>query len=375
MLQARFSEVRTATLSLVTPLSAEDMLVQSMPECSPAKWHLAHTTWFFEAFLLAPRGHKPFHPGYAELFNSYYESQGSRVPRTRRGLLSRPSLQEVLEYRRVVDDRALSLIEGANEEERALIELGLHHEQQHQELILTDLLHAFWSNPLLPRYHASGDPPSPSSPRLRWHADPGGLREIGHDGAGFAFDNEGPRHRVYLAPFQLASRLVTCGEYLEFIKDGGYSRPGLWLSDGWDAVNREGWAAPLYWQGQERMTLWGMKPIDPDAPVTHVSYFEADAYARWAGARLPTEAEWESSAPAHGEAWEWTSSAYLPYPGFRPLRGAAGEYNGKFMNGQYVLRGSSPFTPSGHSRLTYRNYFPPATRWQVTGIRLARDGQ
>jgi ergothioneine biosynthesis protein EgtB len=394
----RFAEVRRHSLALAAPLSAEDQCVQPMADASPTKWHLAHTSWFFEAVVLAAHdpGHEPYDRRFFHLFNSYYESLGPRHPRPQRGLLTRPSLEEVHRYRRHVDDAMGEFIASAAAEQwqaaAPLIELGLHHEQQHQELILTDILYALWCNPLLPamrpaepaRLHLAGGNESP-----RWIGMEGGEREVGHDGAGFAFDNESPRHRVLLQPYRIADRLVTCGEYLEFIEDGGYGRAGLWLSDGWAAVQANGWKCPLYWIAPDDprapaphwqvFGLHGVRPLDAGAPVTHLSFYEAAAFAEWAGARLPTEFEWEAAFAApgiremQGHAWQWTRSSYDPYPGYRPLAGAVGEYNGKFMVGQVVLRGSSAATPPGHARSSYRNFFPPAARWQFSGLRLAKD--
>jgi ergothioneine biosynthesis protein EgtB len=379
----RYRAVRARTVELAAPLSPEDQLVQSMPDASPTKWHLAHTSWFFETFVLAPRvpGYRVFDPRYAFLFNSYYETVGAHVARNARGLMSRPSLAEVHAYRRHVDDAMARLLEAGGAD--AVCELGLHHEQQHQELILTDLKHALGTGPVRSAYREGGASAAEPSP-LRWRAFDEGLAWIGHDGAGFAFDNEGPRHRVFLRAFAIADRAVTCGEYLEFMRDGGYDRPELWLSDGWLRCRREEWRAPLYWEerGGEWVayTLAGERPVDGREALAHVSYYEADAFARWAGARLPTEEEWERAAqdaPADagffGVVWQWTQSAYAAYPGYRPLAGALGEYNGKFMCNQMVLRGGSSFTPEGHVRATYRNFFPPEARWQVSGLRLARD--
>jgi ergothioneine biosynthesis protein EgtB len=410
-LAERFSSVRAQTRALAAPLSAEDCAIQSMPEASPVKWHLAHTTWFFETFVLARHqpARKPFRPAFKVLFNSYYNAVGERHPRPQRGLLSRPPLDEVLAYRDAIDAEVTRhLSEGSFAPEvLSLVELGTHHEQQHQELILTDLKHLLSCNPQKPAYRKQW-PLTPVSPRqVRWIAFDEGLREIGHDGNGFAFDNEGPRHRVWLDAFQVASHPVTHGDFLRFIDDGGYQRPDLWLSAGWDLVTARGWEAPGYWQrvddAWQTFTLRGMAPIEPHTPVCHLSFFEADAYARWAGARLPTEAEWEvaaGSAPregnfleseafhplalrepatpgtlaqAYGDVWEWTRSDYAPYPRFKPAAGAVGEYNGKFMANQYVLRGGSCATPASHIRATYRNFFPAEARWQFSGVRLARD--
>jgi ergothioneine biosynthesis protein EgtB len=379
-----FRGIRAHTEALTQPLSAEAAAVQSMPDASPAKWHLGHTSWFFETVILARLpGYKPFDPRFAYLFNSYYEGLGPRHPRPRRGLITRPSLPDVMAWRAHVDAAMQSAC--ADPALADLIALGLHHEQQHQELILTDIKHAFFCNPLLPAYRVEASPPHAVAPR-DWISVPGGVSLIGHDGAGFAFDNESPRHQVLLRPFRIATRPVTNGEYKAFIEDGGYRRAEFWLSDGWARVQEEKWEAPLYWlkddDGSESVfTLSGVQPLDPHAPVEHVSFFEAAAYAAWAGARLPTEFEWEAAATAdackplldHGEVWEWTRSSYDPYPGFKPFDGVATEYNGKFMVGQMVLRGGSSATPPGHIRATYRNFFPPAARWQFSGIRLAED--
>ncbi|HWP94256.1 MAG TPA: ergothioneine biosynthesis protein EgtB [Gammaproteobacteria bacterium] len=406
-LAARYEAIRAATRALAESLSPEDAVVQSMPDASPAKWHLAHTSWFFEAFLLVPHlaGHRIFHPRYGYLFNSYYESVGARHPRPQRGLLTRPSLAEVLAYRAYVDEAMARLLARPLEPDvAALVELGLNHEQQHQELLLMDIKHLFSLNPLLPAWRESRHAPVPPAPPLAFVPRQAGLVEIGHAGEGFAFDNELPRHRVHLAAYALASRPVTNGEYIEFIRAGGYRRPELWLADGWAAVQREGWERPLYWQADlaSVFTLAGLRNLDPNELVCHVSWYEADAFARWAGARLPTEFEWEAAAagkpvtgnflesgrihPAgssvpdsegfvglFGDVWEWTASAYAPYPGFRPAPGAVGEYNGKFMANQYVLRGGCCATPASHLRATYRNFFYPHQRWQFAGIRLARD--
>jgi ergothioneine biosynthesis protein EgtB len=397
-LRKRFHQVRAHSVALAAPLTAEDQCVQSMPDASPTKWHLAHTTWFFEAVVLVPHvaGYRPFDRRFFHLFNSYYESLGPRHPRPQRGLLTRPALGEVHAYREYVDMAMQRLIgdEGARawDEIAPLLELGLHHEQQHQELILTDILHALSCNPLLPAYQRSDSPAlrlATATPELEWIDMPEGLAEVGHAGRGFAFDNETPRHTVHLGPYRIADRLVTCGEYAQFVSDGGYQRPQLWLSDGWAAVQAGGWKAPAYWiaPGDTRAaaTHWqvfglnGVRPLDPAAPVSQLSFYEAAAYAEWAGARLPTEFEWEAAFHAPGitqmtgHVWQWTRSSYDPYPGFHPLSGAVGEYNGKFMVGQLVLRGSSAATPAGHARLTYRNFFPPAARWQFSGLRLAMD--
>jgi len=383
-LRARYAEVRAHSEALIAPLTAEDCQVQSMPDASPVKWHLAHTAWFFETFLLKPllADYVSPDPAYAVLFNSYYVGVGERFSRARRGLLTRPGLTEVLAWRADVDAAMEWLMATVPAEEwESLVALGLNHEQQHQELLLMDVQHALSCNPLRPPYRAARAP-YPAAPTAEWIAIKGGLFEIGHDGAGFAFDNEGPQHRVWLEPFTVADRLVTAGEYAGFIEDGGYRRPELWLSDGWATVEAQEWSAPLYWEaagaGWAVFGLEGLAPLDPHAPVRHVSYYEAEAYARWAGARLPTEAEWEAAVgqvdltDAFGEAWQWTASPYVGYPGFVPAASAVGEYNGKFMVNQYVLRGSCLATPDGHARLTYRNFFPPHARWMFSGIRLAR---
>jgi ergothioneine biosynthesis protein EgtB len=408
LLCERYQQIRSATEALAEGLSAEDCALQSMPDASPVKWHLAHTSWFFETFILEGglRGYRHFHPQFRVLFNSYYVAVGARHPRPERGLVSRPSLEQIYTYRRYVDEHVVRWLESAAAAPPALevFELGLHHEQQHQELILTDFKHLLSRNPLKPAYAGGAAPASAGVGQVQWVPFPAGAREIGHSGGGFGFDNEQPRHRVYLNSFQLASRPVTNREYLAFMQDGGYERPELWLSDGWDACTAQQWRAPLYWERDADrwrvFTLRGMQDIDPDEPVCHVSYYEADAYARWAGARLPTEAEWETAAAAlpvrgnfveskrfhpaafsgdgglqqmYGDVWEWTASAYLGYPGFRSAGGAIGEYNGKFMVNQFVLRGGSCATPHSHIRASYRNFFPPAARWQFSGIRLARD--
>jgi ergothioneine biosynthesis protein EgtB len=405
-LAERFSGVRSLTEVLAAPLSAEDQAAQSMPDASPTKWHQAHTTWFFETFVLGPSltGYEAFHPAFGYLFNSYYEAVGARHPRPIRGLLTRPSLEEVRAYRGHVDASMQQLLAGrVDESTSSLIELGLHHEQQHQELLLMDIKHLFSCNPLRPAYRPRQGEAIKRARPLSWREFEGGVVEIGHQGEGFAFDNESPRHHAYLEPYALADRPVTCGEWLEFIADGGYARAEFWLSEGWNTVMTEHWQAPLYWsmgdEGWEVFTLAGARPVDPNEPVCHVSLFEADAFARWAGARLPTESEWESaaagvqlagqlldldalhprpvddprSAGLFGDVWEWTSSSYQPYPGFVTAPGAVGEYNGKFMVNQYVLRGGCCATPADHIRATYRNFFSAAARWAFSGVRLAKD--
>ena len=396
-LAARFAATRALSEALAAPLSDADATVQSMDDASPAKWHLAHTTWFWETFLLRDHlaGYRLSREDWPFLFNSYYEAEGVRHPRPRRGMLSRPSLSEILDWRAEVTEAMEPLLDRP--ELAPLIELGIAHEQQHQELLLTDIKHALFRNPLGPamwqveRGAASAEPAE-----LGWHDHPGGIAMIGHDGSGFAFDNEGPRHRVLLEPFALADRLVTNREWQAFIDDGGYRAVSLWLSDGWAWVQTEGISAPLYWRGEEHFTHTGWTQHNPDAPVTHISFYEADAFAAWAGARLPTEFEWDAIAQAHdpaagnqldgaapplptggtdlfGDCWQFTRSAYLPYPRFAAAQGAVGEYNGKFMSGQVVLRGASCATVRGHSRGSYRNFFYPHQRWQFTGLRLAKD--
>ena len=397
-----FDSVRRRSLEIAAPLTPEDCGAQSMPDASPVKWHLAHTTWFFETFILEQyeQDFAPFHPTFRTLFNSYYDGVGARHPRPQRGLLTRPSLGDVLSYREQVDERMAALMAQhvADSGFAALLALGLHHEQQHQELMLTDLKHLFSQNGLLPAYVDAALPRSGPGPAMAWIDFDGGVRDIGYDGTGFCFDNELPRHAALVQPFALASRLVTNGEYLEFVQAGGYRAPALWLSEGWDIVRTQGLAHPLYWSAGEdgswfEFTLHGLQPLDLSRPVTHISLFEADAFAQWSGARLPTEAEWEIAARSvqtvagelhpraaagpgltqlFGECWQWTSSSYAPYPGFAPAAGAVGEYNGKFMVNQYVLRGSSCVTPAGHARASYRNFFPAHARWQFSGIRLAR---
>jgi ergothioneine biosynthesis protein EgtB len=383
---ARFLAVRGRTEQLAAPLSAEDQTVQSMPDASPTKWHLAHTTWFFETFVLRPHapGYRIFDPAYEYLFNSYYEAVGPRHPRPQRGLISRPGAREIMAYRRHVTDAMAALLERGAGNVGALVDLGLHHEQQHQELILMDAKHMLSLNPLRPAYRPAPHAVVADAVPLAWTRFEGGLVEIGHDGqqggAGFAFDNEGPRHRVWLEPFALASRPTNCAEYLAFIEDGGYRRPEFWLSAGWDCVSQRGWEAPLYWEKRDGrwhvFTLSGLRALQPSEPVCHVSAYEAAAFAKWAGKRLPREAEWETGAGAVqgvGEVWEWTASPYVAYPGYREPPGAIGEYNGKFMSNQLVLRGGCSATPADHIRTTYRNFFPPDARWMFGGIRLAED--
>jgi len=402
-LEERLFQTRRLSLELAAPLSAEDMTVQAMDDASPTKWHLAHVTWFFETFILSKHlpGYQVFDESFNYCFNSYYESQGPRQPRPRRGLLTRPASERVLAYRHYVDDALARLCAkgiSASSQIARLMEIGINHEQQHQELLLTDILALFAANPLRPAYRQPAASASlGASEPIRWLEFTGGIAQIGHDGKTFAWDNELPRHDALIHPFALADRLVSNGEWLEFINDGGYSTATLWLSEGWDWVQREQVAAPLYWRdGENEFTLAGRREIDWAAPVAHVSFFEADAFARWAGARLPTEGEWEDFAASadpmignqldlagavlpragggiFGDVWEWTQSAFASYPGFAPAAGAVGEYNGKFMCGQFVLKGASCATPRGHSRASYRNFFPPAARWQFTGLRLARD--
>ena len=390
-LAAAYTAVRGHTEALAAGLSPEDQCVQSMPDASPAKWHRAHTTWFFETFLALPHvpGYRPFDARFGFLFNSYYEAAGARHPRPARGMLTRPSADEVGAYRRAVDAALLGWMPTAAPDAARLVELGLQHEQQHQELLLTDALHAFAQSPLLPAVIPGWREPQAGPGPTRYVSLPGGIGAMGHrEGAGFCFDNEMPRHRVLLAPCRLATRLVRNGEYRTFMEDGGYRQATLWMADGWDAVRQEGWDAPMYWRRDDddspwrQMTPGGLCDLDPDAPVRHLSWYEADAYARWAGARLPTEAELEAGhalagadalAELTGHVWQWTNSAYLPYPGFRAAPGAVGEYNGKFMINAMVLRGGSMATPPGHTRATYRNFFHPAKRWQFTGVRLAVD--
>jgi len=407
-LHQRLQAVRVRTESLCKPLEIEDYVIQSCESVSPPKWHLAHTTWFFETFILLPfaPGYRVYDEAYAHLFNSYYETAGTFFPRNQRGLLSRPTVDDILRYRGHVDEALQTLLNDLPRQSAhdilARIELGIEHETQHQELLLMDVKYNFFINPLKPAYRDVADPSS-SAPSMVWQAFKGGIVEIGHDGMGFSFDNERPRHRTLLQDYRLASRLVSNEEYLSFISDDGYQRPELWLSDGWYTINAQRWIAPLYWQQEGndwlQFTLSGMRPLNPYEPVAHLSYFEADAYARWADKRLPTEAEWEHAAvnlpvtgnflesgtlhpqaaqqpgltQMYGDLWEWTQSAYTSYPGFRPLPGSLGEYNGKFMNGQMVLRGGCCVTAQNHIRASYRNFFRPADRWMFSGLRLAEN--
>lgn len=411
-LLSRYRTVRAFTEYLCEPLVDEDYVVQTMEDVSPTKWHLAHVSWFFETFILTPHvaAYRPFHPAYAYLFNSYYVQAGERHCRDKRGYLSRPTVREVYAYRAYVDQHMQELLARTDESTLGkiapLVEIGLNHEQQHQELLLTDIKHVFSVNPLRPVYRPFEPAPAGTLRELAWESFDEGLYEIGHHDHTFAYDNEGPKHRVYVNPFQLADRPVTNGEYLAFIDDAGYQRPELWLSEGWKTVQEKGWTEPFYWERRDGQwytyTLAGMRTVDPEEPVCHVSYFEADAYARWAGARLPTEEEWEIAAQSRayqgnfveqghyhpvrsgaydegagndffGNVWEWTRSQYSPYPGYRPLPGALGEYNGKFMCNQFVLRGGSCATSASHIRSTYRNFFPPDATWQFMGFRLAQD--
>jgi ergothioneine biosynthesis protein EgtB len=440
VLASQYTAVRQQTHALTAHLTAEDLMVQSCADASPGKWHLAHTSWFFETFILSNHlaGYRPFHPQFRDLFNSYYNAVGQQPEKALRNTFSRPGLDEVRKYRAHIDEQMLKLLQSGTlaSDIRKLVVLGLNHEQQHQELLVTDIKHGFWSNPLQPTYQAAVAGSAQAPPQQRQQLYPEGLYEIGAEGDSFYFDNEGSRHKVFLRPFRFAMRLATCGEYLSFMEDAGYSRPELWLSDGWKAVQENRWRAPLYWEksGKDWMqfTCSGLRRVEEAEPVCHVSYYEADAFARWAGARLPTEFEWEvaaSKAPVEGnlvesarfhpaaasvaaevgpteagstgispaqvgqteagqqhsptqivplqlfgDVWEWTASAYLPYPGYKPAAGALGEYNGKFMSGQMVLRGGSCITPRSHIRASYRNFFPPETRWQFSGIRLADDG-
>ncbi len=402
----RYLGVRGLTEQLAAPLSPEDQTVQTMPDVSPTKWHRAHVSWFFETFLLEAYlpGYQAYHPEYAYLFNSYYEAVGPRCPRPNRGHISRPGAEEIGRYRRYVDEHMERLLDQPLDGRAAfLMELGLNHEQQHQELLLMDIKHVLAANPLEPVYTSGPARPVPAGrPAAGWVEHSGGKVGVGHGSSDFAYDNEGPVHDVLLRPFAMADRVVTCGEWVEFIEDGGYQRPELWLSDGWATVQDSCWSGPMYWQRDSDgapwtvFTLGGRRPVDAAEPVCHVSYYEADAFASWSGARLPTEFEWEAVTAGRavegrfldpqdphprgqeagsffGDVWVWTASAYLPYPGFRPAAGAVGEYNGKFMVNQHVLRGGSCVTPAGHTRATYRNFFPPSARWPFTGVRLARD--
>ena len=406
VLAARYSRIRRVSLEICEPLQTEDFVVQSMPDASPTKWHLAHTSWFFEQFLLKPllAGYRAFHPDFEYLFNSYYQSVGRMHARPQRGLLTRPTVDEVLRYREYVDEHMQKLLRARPDDEKLLAvgTLGVNHEQQHQELMLTDIKHLFSLNPLLPAYRAGADEPNDAAAPMHFIPFDGGIREIGASGKHFCFDNELPRHRTLVEPYALADRLVTSGEYLEFIRDGGYRRPEFWLSDGWSTVVREGWTRPIYWRESldSEFTLHGLQPLRIAAPVCHVSFYEVDAFARWAGARLPSEAEWELAAESlpvignllnsgalhpiaagvqpgmkqmFGDVWEWTASPYSAYPGYQPPPGALGEYNGKFMCNQLVLRGGSCATPADHVRASYRNFFYADARWQFMGVRLARN--
>ena len=406
VLAARYSRIRRVSLEICEPLQTEDFVVQSMPDASPTKWHLAHTSWFFEQFLLKPllAGYRAFHPDFEYLFNSYYQSVGRMHARPQRGLLTRPTVDEVLRYRQHVDEHMQKLLRARPDDEKLLAvgTLGVNHEQQHQELMLTDIKHLFSLNPLLPAYRPGADEPNDAAAPMHFIPFDGGIREIGASGKHFCFDNELPRHRTLVEPYALADRLVTNGEYLEFIRDGGYRRPEFWLSDGWSTVVREGWTRPIYWSESldSEFTMHGLQPLRIAAPVCHVSFYEVDAFARWAGARLPSEAEWELAAESlpvignllnsgalhpiaagvqagmkqmFGDVWEWTASPYSAYPGYQPPPGALGEYNGKFMCNQLVLRGGSCATPADHVRASYRNFFYADARWQFMGVRLARN--
>jgi ergothioneine biosynthesis protein EgtB len=412
-LRDRFQETREFSEDLCAPLAIEDYVVQSMPDCSPTKWHLAHVSWFFETFLLKPNAasYQSPNPDYVYLFNSYYNAVGDKYPRPRRGMISRPTVEDVYRYRAHVDEHVLDLLECSDDDDldriSPIVTLGVNHEQQHQELILTDLKHMLSHNPLHPVYRERGPDTDGEAANCQWVYFPEGIHWIGHTGDSFAFDNEEPRHREFVHAFDIASRPATNADYLEFMQTGGYEQSDLWLSMGWATVQQEGWRAPLYWEQRDdqwwQFTLSGLRPVNPNEPVTHISYFEADAFARWAGGRLPTEAEWEVAAEAtpvdgtlaesgrfhplaiaaaangfpltrmFGDVWEWTQSSYSAYPGFRTAPGALGEYNGKFMCNQYVLRGGSCVTPRTHIRPTYRNFFPPDARWQFSGLRLAKD--